>query len=178
MTDKITDSLVAVEPRTRRSIQEWTPAMFRSARLQADNGHLSLAADFADALMGDDRVGAALSTRANGLVSLPITFEPARGMKRLVKALEAGEDWWAAYPATALSQLLRWGIILGIGLAQTVWTDRGSSINRIIPVLKVWNPRHLRRDIENNRWLLKTGINGERDVSDDLIGEGPLEGLA
>lgn len=155
------DSTTYLEPASSRSIQEWTPQLIKAARASADAGNLSLAADFCEAAMADDRVSAAVSTRTNGLVALPLNFEAVRGTKRLVKALEAGEDWWAAYPATALAQLLAWGRLLGVGLAQNVWTDRGSSINRLVPVLKVWHPRHLRFDTQNRKWKLRVGDGGK-----------------
>lgn len=153
---------IVLESSAPRSLVDWSPTLLKAARASASSGNLQQAADFCETAMADDRVTAALSTRTNGLVALPVTFEPARGMKRLVKALEAGEDWWASYPATALAELLRWGIMLGVGLAQQIWTDRGSTINRIIPVLQVWNPRYLRRDIANRKWLLK--IEGDKEI--------------
>lgn len=156
------DRLTVIEPSSTRSVIEWTPGLITAARSNADAGILALAADFCESAMNDDRVSAALATRTNGLVSLPISFEAARGKKRLVKALEAGEDWWSAYPATALAQLLRWGIILGVGLGQHVWTDRGASINRLVPKLKVWNPRHLRWDWQKRRWMLR--VDGDKEI--------------
>ncbi len=159
------DTRTFVEPAASRAIQEWTPAMIKAARSSADGGNLQLAADFCEAAMRDDRVSAALQTRTNGLVSLPLTFEAARGTKRLVKALEAGEDWWAAYPATALAQLLRWGIVLGVGLAQQVWVERGATINRIVPKLRVWSPRHLRFDWTRRTWRLRVDNGTEIDIT-------------
>jgi phage gp29-like protein len=145
-----------VEPATTRALADWTPGLLKAARVMADAGHLELAADFCESAMGDDRVIAALSTRTKGLVALPLTFEAAKNSKRVVRALEAGEDWWAAFPASALAQLLAWGIILGVGLGEIVWTDRGSTINRLVPVLKVWHPRHLRYDWQRRVWTLRT----------------------
>jgi len=163
------DTTVYVEPRASRSILEWTPDLFRAAKLSADAGNLELAADFWESAMADDRVQAAISTRTKGLVGLPLSFEAVRGTKRLVKALEAGEDFWAAYPSTELAQLLAWGIGLGIGVAQQVWTDRGSTINRIVPKLKVWHPRFLRFDWDRRIWQVRT--HGERWV-DVQAGDG------
>src|SRR5687768_15497007 len=99
MTTDAADAIVVVEPAVSRSITEWTPSLIRAARASADAGDLTLAADFWEWALGDDRVSASIATRTNGLVSLPLSFEAARGAKRMVKALEANEDWWAAYPA-------------------------------------------------------------------------------
>lgn len=155
------DRKAYVEPSSTRSIREWNPGLIKAARRMADFGHLELAADFCEAALGDDRVQAALSTRTKGFVALPLTFEAARGTKRLVKALEVGEDWWHSFSATALAQLLGWGILLGVGLGELVWTER-SSVERLIPVLKVWHPRHLRYDWQRRVWMLK--VEGGLDV--------------
>lgn len=149
------DRAVIVEPATTRTLNEWTPALLRAARSMADAGHLELAADFCESAMGDDRVAAALSTRTKGLIALPLGFEEARGSKRLVKALDVEEDWWVSFPATALSQLLAWGILLGVGLGRIVWTDRGEPVNRLVPKLQVWHPRHLRFDWQRRVWTVR-----------------------
>jgi phage gp29-like protein len=155
-------SATFVEPATSRSIQDWTPQLIKAARASADAGNLQLAADFCESAMADDRVSAALQTRTNGLVALPLSFEAGRGQKRLVKALEAGEDWWASYPATVLAELLRWGIMLGVGLAKQTWVQRGSNIDRLVPKIEIWNPRHLRWDWQRRRWMLK--VDGGREI--------------
>lgn len=149
------DSTVFVEPGAARSLFEWTPALIKAARVQADAGYLELAADFWESAMADDRVQAALSTRTKGLIALPLTFEAVRGSKRLVKALEAGEDFYAAFPSAELGQLLAWGIGLGVGVGQLVWTDRGAAANRVVPTLKVWHPRNIRSDMRRRVWQVR-----------------------
>lgn len=149
------DTTVYVEPGNTRALLDWTPNLIRAARANADHGNLELAAEFWESALADDRVRSGIATRTNGLVSLPLTFEAVRGTKRLVKALEAGEDWWAAFPSSALAQLLAWGIGLGVGVGQLVWTDRGSSINRVVPVLQVWHPRHLRYEWQRRTWTVR-----------------------
>lgn len=158
------DKTIHVEPSARTYV-DWTPRDIRQARLLADAGTLSHAADLCEHMMGDDRVAAALRTRCNGLVALPLTFEPARGGKRAVRALEAGEDWWAAFPESSVSQLLAWGVLLGVGIAQVRWTDRGSTINRIVPVLEVWHPRHLRWDWNQRAWFVRIAAGTEIQVT-------------
>jgi phage gp29-like protein len=163
MADK-PDVAVFLEPTSTRRLLEWTPPLIRAARAMADAGNLELAADFCESAMGDDRVQAALSTRTKGLVALPIRFEAARtGSKRAIKALEADEDWWVAFDETALSQLLNWGILLGVGLARIVWTVR-TNVDRIVPKIEVWNPRHLRYDWDRRVWTVKVAGGGIEDV--------------
>ena len=153
-----------IEPTTSRTIEAWTPNLLRAAQALANAGNLELAAEFCDGAMADDRVAAALSTRTNGLISLPLSFDAVRGTKRLVKALEAGEDFYVAYPSTELASLLRWGIMLGVVPYQNLWTDRGSTINRIVPRIKVWHPRNLRRDMQRRVWRMRVDDGREIDI--------------
>jgi hypothetical protein len=165
MGDTQLDSTIMIEPATSRGITEWTPSLIKAARASADTGNIELAADFCEWAMGDDRVSASLATRTNGLVSLPLSFESARGTKRLVKALEAGEDWWASYPASTLAQLLAWGRMLGVGLAYQSWVERGDGISRLIPKITVWHPRHLKRDVRRGVWQVRTENKGLIDIT-------------
>jgi hypothetical protein len=157
------DTTTFVEP-TVRTFADWTPDLVKQARMLADAGNLSMAADFCESAMGDDRVMAALNTRCKGLVSLPLTFESSRGGKRAVKALEVGEDWYASFSEDALSQLLAWGNLLGVGLGKLAWTDRGLTINRLVPKLEVWHPRALRYDWMRRVWRVKLASGYETDI--------------
>lgn len=141
-----------------RSWVEWTPARIAAAELQSDAGYFRLAADLCDALLSDDRVRGTLVTRVRGLLGLPFSFERsarrASFHRTAVRALEAEEDWWTIAPDHQLTQLGRWGILLGVGVAQKVWTlgARG----RLLPVLDVWHPQGLRRDPSTGTWTITT----------------------
>jgi phage gp29-like protein len=67
------------------------------------------------------------------------------------RAIEAGEDWWAAYPEADLKLLQAWGLILGVGLARQSWVEHGE---RIIPRIVVHSPRNLRWDWTSRQWYL------------------------
>jgi phage gp29-like protein len=143
------------EPSSRVLI-DWTPTQIRTAEALADAGSLRLAAELCEALLADDRVTGVLSTRTRGLLGLPLTFEESgdgRRKKKALRALEAEEDWWAAFPEDQLGQLLDWGVLLGVGLGELVWIERGA---RVLPTLKVWHPRHLRYDWSARVWMLTT----------------------
>lgn len=140
-----------------RSLIEWTNAELRVARLLADGGTLSYAAELVDELRADSRVAGVLPQRVNGLLGLPLSFEASgdgRRRGRAVRALEADEDWWQIAPEHELADLQTWGLLLGVGLAELVWTtnERG----RAIPRLKCWDPRWLRWEWSTRRWLLRT----------------------
>lgn len=139
----------------------WTVDLIRSAEVSADAGQLRWAAELCDALLGDDRVQAAREHLA-GLFGLPLTFEDgvgtARTKKRARRALEAQEDWWEIFPDEALVELLFWGVLLGVGLGELVWTSRRG---RWVPRLVVWHPRALRWDTLQGRWMVRLADGSE-----------------
>lgn len=140
-----------------RRLTTWTNTELTAARLLADGGTLSYAAELVDELRADSRVAGVLPQRVNGLLGLPLTFEASgdgRRRGRAVRALEADEDWWQIAPEHELADLQTWGLLLGVGLAELVWgtNERG----RAIPRLKCWDPRALRFEWTTRRWLLRT----------------------
>ena len=148
-----------------RTLIQWTNSSLTAARVLANGGTLSYAAELVDELRADSRVAGVLPQRVNGLLGLPLTFEASgdgRRRGRAVRALEADEDWWQIAPEHELADLQTWGLLLGVGLAELVWTtnERG----RAIPRLKTWDPRWLRFDWQTRRWLLRTDDLGELEV--------------
>ena len=140
----------AVEPSVR-TFTSWTTALLRQAELQADAGNYRLLAQLCEWIMGDDRVASTLGTRRNALFGLEPTFEPSgdkRRSNRAVKALDAGEDWWAAYPEAESAQIFSWGLILGIGPGRHGWGTLDGHGNRWLPQPEFWHPQHLRQEIE------------------------------
>jgi phage gp29-like protein len=153
----------AVREPSTRVLLDWTPAQIRAAEVLADGGDLMLAADLCETLLADDRIQGVLSARTRGLLGLPVEFEKAgdaRRSGRAVKALEVGEDWWHAYPEAELGTLLDWGILLGIGLAQHVWTDRDNG--RVVPRLDRYHARWLRFDWQDRGW--RVAAEGGREL--------------
>lgn len=142
------------EPNTRSASVEWTPDLIRQAELQAGIGNLRLASDLCDFCFTDAKVLGDLDIRSGTLLGLPFSFEPGEGPRknRAIRALEAGEDWWLAFPEAQQIELLRWGALLGIGLAQSAW-ELDERSGRVVPHLKVWNPRNLRQ-LGDGTWLL------------------------
>jgi hypothetical protein len=157
---------VLTEPSVRNWLT-WTPARVKLADRQADSGSLRLAAELCDAMMADDRVQGCLNVRARGLLSLDLSFEKGPGSRksRAVKFLEAQEDWDETYPIEQLGQLNLWGIFLGVGLGQNLWTERDNKAARFIPKLDTWHPRHLRYDALHDQWYLLTQNSGEIPIT-------------
>lgn len=103
-----------------------------------------------------------MTTRTRGMLRLPVEFEASgdkRRSKKAIKALEVGEDFWAAYPESELGPLLDWGILLGVGLAQNVPTTRDNG--RVIPRLSRYHERWLRYNWDTRSWSVTTEGLGE-----------------
>lgn len=148
-----------------RRLVDWTNNDLKTARYLADGGTLSYAAELVDDLRADSRVAGVLPQRVNGLLGLELEFEASgdgRRRGRAVRALEADEDWWQIAPEAELADLQTWGLLLGVGLAELVWTtnDRG----RAIPRLRVWDPRWLRWDWMARKWILRTDDQGDVEI--------------
>lgn len=140
------------EPATghRRAL---SPLGIIATEVMADSGNLSLAADLCHAFTGDARVQAALSQRVGGLLSLPISWEDgAKKSARVKKAIE--DDFFEGIQESSLFSLYAWGIILGVGLGEILWKTGQSG--RVIPTLKVWDPRWLSYDPDKREWWADT----------------------
>ncbi len=156
-----------VEPSARTWV-EWTPSLVEAAEIQCSAGALRMAADLCHALLGDDRVVATLGVRTRGLMGLPVTFEPGgdkRRTRRVLRAIEADEDWWQMAPEADLAELLLWGTLLGVGFAKLVAVP-GSS-GRDLLRLDVWDPRWFRWDTTRRTWLVLTDAGVEIPVAAD-----------
>lgn len=153
------------------AVIEWSPSQVREALRDADTGSLQRAADLVEAIKGDDRVQGVLSTRSHGLLGLPLTFfgndeqtAALEGVRAQNGAKGIPGDWWKMFPEAELAQLVEWGILLGVGLAERV-PDQGRAIGaRSTPRLKIWHPRWLRWDWATQAWRLMTS-QGEIEIT-------------
>lgn len=156
-----------------RTVAEWTPAQVTAALRQADDGMLERPADLVEAIMGDDRVQGVLSTRTHGLLGLPVQFYGGDAEGEQVRRLEGTKalqgvpaipgDWARMFPESELAQLMAWGLLLGVGLAERVPDESRGIGEGSAPVIVVWHPRWLRHDWMTGRWLLTTA-EGEVEV--------------
>lgn len=150
-----------------RPVRDWTPTLIRAAEISADSGNLRQAGELCEAMLGDDRIaGCLLETRVRGLLGLPLSFEAGVGRRRksVVRALEAEEDWWEAFPEDTLAEWMAWGILLGISVGRLGngdpsvpgWKDvERKGGNRTIPVLEVIHPSCLRYDHAKKQWFAR-----------------------
>lgn len=147
----------ALFPARARGRHDWTFAKLRAAEIQADGGNYTLATQVCDWLLTDDRVAGALSARTEALLGLTPTFEPSgdkRRSNRAVKALEAGEDWFEAYPEAELEQLLTWGLLLGVAPGRHQWRENADHGERLLPYPEFWYPETLQQDLTTGAWSI------------------------
>lgn len=149
-----------------RIYTDWDPSKLRAAERSAEQGNLWLASSVCEWLLGDDRISGTLSARTDALMGLEPTFEPGAGRraKQAVKALEAGEDWWEAYPEPQVTQLLTWGILLGVAPARHEWVQRPDHGGRVLPMPRFWHPQTLRWDWTYRKWTLRDSNSIEQHV--------------
>lgn len=141
---------------SQRVFTTWTPALIRAAFTQAEAGNVRLAAELCDNMLADDRINTVYETRIGGLLGLPIEFEASgdgRRKNKAVRALEAGEDWWEAFPEAELWPLLVWGRHFGISFGQLHPTEHEG---RFVPRLEFWHPRNTRYDWGKRQWFART----------------------
>lgn len=170
------DRAAIVQPRGRLQTQ-WSLSLIRTAELSADNGDLRLAAQLCEWLLGDDRIARQLHTRAQALLGLTPTFEASGDKRRsakVVKALEGQEDYWDGWPEPQLTELTVWGILLGVSFARHSWEVLPGHGGRILPLPKVWDAQHVRRDRTTRKWIAKvtTGNNPLQVGTDEAFEAG------
>jgi hypothetical protein len=154
----------AIQLPSVRTYRTWTPALLRQAESSADAGHIRLAVDVCDWLLGDGKVRGALDGRINGVFGLPLAFEGSgdgRRRKRAIKALEVGEDWDAIFPDEEAVQVNYWAILLGLGSGVNRWQRMSDHGDRDVPVLEFFHPQPLRYDWAVRTWMRRLDAGGE-----------------
>lgn len=151
-----------------RVLTRWTFDMLRSAELQAEGGQLRMAAQVCEWLLTDDRISGALTARSDALLGLEPSFEASgdkRRSKRVVKALEAGEDWFEAYPESELDQFNIWGVLLGVAPGIHRWSENEDHGNRVLPYPEFWHPETLQQDQRTLVWSVGDSLGARHIVT-------------
>lgn len=105
-----------------------------------EQGQFMLGAQLADAMLRDDRVSGCLLTRTDAITSFPRKLEASKADKGETVATEVTEKFCQLFPDAALSEMNRWGRMMGLGLGQLVWTFADG---RWDFRLKVWHPQFI-----------------------------------
>lgn len=104
----------------------------KAALYSHERGNFALSAQLVDRMFWDDRIKGVTDTRLNGLTALQMMFD-GQNAAALEKA------WPKLFPEEAVRDILKWGLYLGVGVGQLVWTTGDQSSFK----LKVWHPQYL-----------------------------------
>jgi len=162
--DELDDAIVAPSVRV---FTEWSPSLLRAAMQSAESGNLTRAVQVCEWLLTDERVEGGLGARGDALFGLRPDFEPSgdkRRSNRAVKALEAGEDFWAAYPESELRLMHKWGLLLGVAPMRHHWQALEDHGNRLLPMPRLWHPQSLQYSFPFRRWTLRDDHHREHEV--------------
>lgn len=140
------------------------------ALMDLEIGNFLQAALLSDAVYTDDRVTGVITTRINAITGLPMEFkwqgqDEATGedddqgdeivelKKRIVEKCE--QQWERMLPSAALKELIRWDLLLNLGVGELLWT--WDEDDEWMPVLKSWNPQFVYwRYDTRSYWLIHT----------------------
>ncbi len=113
----------------------------RQALLDLERGQFLASAQLCDAFGGDDRITGVLQTRVDALCSLPLELSGRTSKRKAAKlAARAQNEWSGWFPDAELKRLLRWGLLLRLGIGELLWDT--SQPGYWAPRLKVWDPRY------------------------------------
>lgn len=125
-----------------------------------DFGNFRDAAILCDAMLRDDRINGVIGTRVSGLTGSPLEVKPANSKRKAARIAEelGGTDdapglWDEMFPASTIGDLLRYGSMLGIAVAEIIWK---TSARRWVPFLKVWHPQFIYWDWAEFRYKIIT----------------------
>lgn len=143
-----------------------------------DLGYMRDPALLVDQMLKDDRVSGDLSTLVNGILSSPIHIEAAnekRKARLIADALDT--DFRHMFPPDQLGELIKWGLMTGIGVGELVWdaaSDGALRPGEWRPRIKVWHSQFVYWQWSTYRYNLITAHEGtielprtDRDMQSD-----------
>lgn len=144
------------------SLQEQITSYIRSL----NTGVYYAIAQFVDAILEDESIAGTLMVRLQALVSSRIDIIPASDDPKALEVRDLAQKHFPMMISNPqISELMRWGLLLGYGLANIYMdeTDDGYQI----PKIKMWHPRFVRYDWGFREFKLVTENMGEIFVLDD-----------
>lgn len=137
-----------------RGYFDLNPKVLRDAEEIAGSGDLRRPGELAGMVMSDDRIGGVLSTRATAVLGFPpMTLNADRTPVSTAAALALDEDRHTIIYESELGLILRWGVLLGVGLGQVTWAELNG---RLVPRVSAWDPKYLRQDYLSGVWEVET----------------------
>jgi phage gp29-like protein len=125
----------------------------KAAIRELEQGRLYTASMVVDAMERDDRLAGALLQRTKALSALQLNFTEGLGGKAAAIATEVTDNFQQWCSAASLTEMLKWGVMLGISFGQMLWeVEEG----RLCPRLKVWHPMHAYWRWDTRSWWMVT----------------------
>jgi hypothetical protein len=152
-----------------RSVLDTAPDV-KSAIDQLDAGYFRSASLLVEQMMRDDRIRGVVGQRVDALISSPVVVKPGNPKvkaERIARDLggfesdggiEMAGEWEQIAPPDECWRLSFWGLMLGVGVAQQVYT---TTDRRWTPHLIGWHPQFLRWDWLTMSYWLMTANAGE-----------------
>ena len=113
----------------------------RHALQELERGQFLEVAQLCEAFGVDDRITGVLQTRVDALCSLPLELTGRTTKKKAAKRAARAQDEWSSWFQDAeLKKLLRWGLLLRLGIGELLWDTKEAGY--WAPRLKVWDPRY------------------------------------
>jgi hypothetical protein len=130
---------VALEPLIPVSTEFKTIAQIRNIVCQLDIGNFYWPAILVERMLWNPRLRGAMETRLNGLIATQIRWEPARNNRSARKAAaELAMDWPKMAPAPQRRQFGKWGLLMGLSLAQRIPFTSPTSGRRLFRLRPYW----------------------------------------
>jgi hypothetical protein len=148
-------------------LHDWDGEQAKRAIRAHDLGFFFGSAQLAEAMIADDRVAPTLRTRILGLLGCDLEVKAAEhtGDDELAQnvADELLAAWDAFFPNDVLAGIFRWGVMLGVALAELCWTANEDGTRWDVS-LRLWHPQFIWYDITRRTYVVNTQ-NGQVDVT-------------
>jgi phage gp29-like protein len=122
---------------------------------ELERGLFVNAARLWDSMLRDDRIFATVQTRVNGLLGMPIDLEAGKDTAQGRAVSDEVKDCWSdMFPSSELAELQRWGLGVGVGVAEKEYKPGANKWEFCIK--KVWHPQTLIWRWDERRYYLTT----------------------
>ncbi len=142
-----------------------TVTQIRQLLDSVNTGIFYFTALFVDSIFEDERIWGVFNVRLNSLISSKIEIIAADESKKALKIKKACEKSLKKMITPAqISELLRWGLSLGVGFANITMHEDS---DEYIPQIEIWHPRFARYDWSMREYKIVTENLGEVYVLPD-----------
>jgi hypothetical protein len=158
---------IRLEPITQWSVgikPTWSVSEVRSALRAHVDGDFASSSLLVDSMLQDDVIPGITNKRIDAILSNEFDLQPVEEPNRQLSIRLVNKFkplWWDMFPESAIRQLFRWKLLLGVGVGFLDWTRGGSTWTA---TLRVLHPQFLRWDEYQQKWLFRAR-EGEIEVT-------------